>query len=151
MEEFNNQYEMLLKQLGKGKTMVLSTAFNDKVTSRMMSIIITDGLFYFQTDRTFRKYEQIHKNPNVSLCSDNIQIEGICTEIGHPVDNALFCKLYQEYFRNSYEHYSELQDERLFAIKPGYIQKWIYENTEPFVESFDFEKNSYEKQHYIGK
>ncbi len=151
MEKFYKQYDMLLNQLGNYKKMVLSTALNDIVTSRMMSVIISDGLFYFQTDRNFRKYEQIQKNPNVSLCLDNIQIEGICTEVGHPLDNDLFCKRYKEYFKTSYDRYSELPDERLFMIKPIYIQKWIYENAEPFIESFDLEKNFYEKKPYLGK
>lgn len=65
--------------------MVLSTSYQDKVTSRMMSVIIFDGEFYFQTDKNFRKYNQIKNNPNVLLCCDNISVEGICTELGKPL------------------------------------------------------------------
>lgn len=150
-DDLNKQYDILMKQLGKYKTMVLSTALNDKVTSRMMSFVIADGLFYFQTDRNFRKYEQIHKNPKVSLCIDNIQIEGICTELGHPTDHVLFCELYQECFQGSYANYSSLLDERLFVIKPSYIQRWLYENTIPFIEIFDLDKKLYEKKQYENK
>ncbi len=43
----------------------------------MMSIIIDGGKFYFQTDKDFRKYEQIKGNPHVALCIDNLSIEPI--------------------------------------------------------------------------
>ena len=72
--------------------MVLSTSENDIVSSRMMSVILMDGTFYFQTDCTFRKYRQISSNRNVALCIDNIQIEGICEELGHRPDNEDFCR-----------------------------------------------------------
>lgn len=38
----------------------------------MMSVVLINGVFYFQPDKTFRKYEQIKDNPNVALCIDNI-------------------------------------------------------------------------------
>lgn len=42
---FKNTYENFLEAFGQGKTMVLSTAFKDKVTSRMMSIVLINGKF----------------------------------------------------------------------------------------------------------
>lgn len=42
---------------------------------------------YFQTDNTFKKYNQLKGNNKVALCIDNIQIEGECTELGHPLEN----------------------------------------------------------------
>ena len=67
MEQFKEKLEKLFMDIGSSRKMVLSTSYQDKVTSRMMSIIVLDGCFYFQTDRTFRKYEQMKKNPNVAL------------------------------------------------------------------------------------
>lgn len=149
MNEFESKIKEFFYNIGNHKTMVLSTSFNDKVTSRMMSVILFDEKFYFQTDMTFRKYEQMKNNPNVALCIDNIQVEGICREIGRPQDNSDFCRLYQENFSGSYELYSGLQNERLFEIIPTYIQKWIYEDGKPFVEALDFENKIYSKQEYI--
>ena len=151
MKEFDEKCNFLFEQLGKGKKMVLSTSSDDRVTSRMMRIGIIDNQFYFQTDRNFRKYEQLKVNPNVALCFENIQIEGICKETGKPLENEKFCNLYKEVFRNSYENYSSLENERLFIINPVYIQKWIYENGEPYLEKFDFVKNTYKKEKYIQK
>lgn len=147
--QFENEYRKFMEEYGRGRKMVLSTSLSDKVTSRMMSIVMIDGKFYFQTDRNFRKYHQICKNPNVALCIDNIQIEGMCREIGHPMDHEEFCRLYRECFKNSYEMYSSLQDERLFVVEPTYIEKWTYIDNKPFVEVFEVEQKRYEINPYV--
>lgn len=148
----NNIFEIkcneLFNRLQEHSKMVLSTSMNDKVTSRMMSIVIYNNEFYFQTDKEFRKYQQLKINPNVALCKDNIQIEGVCEEIGAPSENHIFCKYYQRYFPSSFDKYTHLKNERLFVIKPTYIQKWIYENGEPFIEQFDFKTCNYIKTAY---
>ncbi len=151
MEAFDVKCTLLFDLIGNYKKMVLSTALNNKVTSRMMSVVISNQQFYFQTDKISRKYEQLQKNHNASLCIDNIQIEGICTEIGHPLDNQCFSNLYKEYYKASYDKYSSLSNERLFEMKPVFIQKWIYIDGEPYVEIYDFIKKSYEKKPYIGE
>lgn len=148
MEQFKEKLEKLFMDIGSSRKMVLSTSYQDKVTSRMMSIIVLDGCFYFQTDRTFRKYEQMKKKPNVALCIDNFQIEGVCRELGHPSENPDFCEEYEKSFKNSYDRYTSHAQERLFVVKPCYIQKWIYEDGEPFVEIFDLGEGSYSKTLY---
>lgn len=147
---FRDNYKNFLNEFGKGKHMVLSSSENDKVTSRMMSIVQSDGLFYFQTDKTFRKYTQLVSNPQIALCIDNIQIEGICEKIGHPMDNASFCRLYQECFNGSYERYSALNNERLFVVKPTYVERWLYIAGIPFVETFDVENQIHNLVKYEG-
>ena len=147
MNDFALKCLDLFENIGEHKNMVLSTSLNEKVTSRMMSIVVIDGAFYFQTDCHFRKYKQIMSNPNVALCADNLQIEGLCREIGRPHDHSEFCALYQRHFSTAYELYSGLESERLFAVKPVYIQKWLYENGCPFVETFDFANKFYRKKH----
>ncbi len=148
-EEFKEKFEQFIAEYSDHKTMVLSTSYNDRVTSRMMSIIQLDGDFYFQADIMSRKAEQILYNKNVSLCIDNIQIDGHCEIVGIPLKNANFCKLFQKYFSSAYELYSRLENERLFAVKPVRIQKWVYENNKPYVEIFDFQDNTYTKTMYF--
>lgn len=148
MNSFELKKEEIFSNFGYSKNMVLSTSYQDKVTSRMMSVIIFDGEFYFQTDKNFRKYNQIKNNPNVSLCCDNISVEGICTELGKPLDNNRFIKLYEKYYNYSYQQYSSLQNERLFKVTPLYIQIWIYENAKPYIEILDFKSNEYRKTLY---
>lgn len=149
MDIFENRYSQFLDEFGKGKKMVLSTSENNMVTSRMMSIVQSDGIFYFQTDKSFRKYRQLINNPRVALCIDNIQIEGICKEMGHPLNHSNFCSLYQECYAGSYRMYTALKDERLFAIEPTYLEKWIYRDGIPFLEIFDIEEQIYELKKYV--
>lgn len=47
---FEDKYLKFWQEFGTCKKMVLSTSLNDKVTSRMMSIVVMDGKLYFQTD-----------------------------------------------------------------------------------------------------
>lgn len=151
MENFEKVYSSFLAEFGKGKIMVLSSSENDKVTSRMMSLIQIDGHFYFQTDKKFRKYNQIINNPQVALCIDNIQIEGICEEIGRPFESVTFCNLYKECFSTSYDMYSGLNNERLFRVKPMFIQRWIYKDNIPFIEIFNLELKKHELIQYNGE
>ena len=148
MNDFWEKANELFGDLGTHETMVLSTSLNNKVSSRMMSIILLDGACLFQTDRNSRKYSQMKDNPNVALCVNNIQIEGICKEIGKPAGNAEFCKLYEEFFSSAYELYTNLNSEVLFCVELVFVKKWIYENGKPYIETWDFGLKKYEKRSY---
>ena len=150
MSRFVEKYESFLSEFVKGRTMVLSSYYDGKVSSRMMSVVCISGAFYFQTDRTFRKYKQLVDNPHAALCIDNIQIEGVCRELGHPMDDPLFCKAFEECFSGSFRAYSELENERLFVLEPEYVQRWVYSNNVPFIEVFDVKKQEYEINEYKG-
>ena len=150
MKLFDDKYNAFLIEFGHGRKMVLSTSGNNRVSSRMMSIIQIDGHFYFQTDITMRKYRQIKSNRNVALCIDNIQIEGVCEEEGHPLDNGQFCNLYKKCFQGSFDAYSSLKNERLFVIKPVFLERWIYSNGIPYIETFDVENMEYNYRKYVG-
>lgn len=129
-----NKYNNIFQQIGDHAKIVLATSHQDKVTARKMSFLIMNGIFYFQTDKTFRKYQDIQDNENVALCLDNIQIEGICKEIGHPLDHLDFCKYFQKYFLSSFQSYSHLENERLFIVEPTFIQRWNYIEGKPIIE-----------------
>ena len=148
MDSFEFKKVEIFSNIGESKNMVLSTSYQDKVTSRMMSVIIFEGEFYFQTDKNFRKYSQIINNPNVSLCCDNISVEGVCTEIGKPLDNNKFIELYDKHCNYSFQKYSSLNSERLFTVTPAYIQMWTYENSMPYIEILDFNSCEYRKTLY---
>ena len=143
MNLFNDKYNDFLTEFGQGRKMVLSTSENNKVSSRMMSVIQINGEFYFQTDVTMKKYHQLKFNKNVALCIDNIQIEGICEEKSHPLDNDLFCNIFQKCFKGSFDAYSSLKNERLFCVKPLFVERWIYSESIPYIEIFDIENEQY--------
>ena len=150
MELFEERLKAFLSEFGKGRTMVLSTSENGRVSSRMMSVVQMNGEFWFQTDRNLKKYHQLSVNQNVALCIDNIQIEGICQEIGHPLDNPVFCSVYQDCFKGSFDAYSSLKNERLFCVKPRWMERWVYKNGLPYMETFCFENSEYRFEQYIG-
>ncbi len=151
MELFEERLEAFFAEFGKGRKMVLSTSENDRVSSRMMSVVQMNGEFWFQTDRSLKKYRQLSINPNVALCIDNIQIEGICRETGHPLDNPDFCSVYRECFKGSFDAYSSLKNERLFCVKPLFIERWIYKNGLPYIETFCYKNKKYSFEKYNGK
>ena len=148
--EFITAYENFYKELGESKKKVLSTSLNDVVTSRMMSIVVLNKKIYFQTDRTFRKYKQIKENPQVSLCIDNIQMEGYCEQVGIPSDNAEFVDVYKKHFLNSYTRYSCLKNARLFMVTPTFVEKWLYIEGIPYIETLDIVHRQYELRQYVG-
>lgn len=148
--EFQEAYSNFYKELGENKKMVLSTSRNDVVTSRMMSIIVLNKKLYFQTDKTLRKYNQLKENPNVSLCIDNIQIEGHCEKVGSPLENLEFINAYKKYFPNSYARYTALGNERLFAVTPTFIERWLYIEGIPYIERFDIVNKQHHLKPYIG-
>ncbi len=150
MNIFHDKYQVFLSDFGNGRTMVLSTSEKDIVSSRMMSVIQIEGIFYFQTDATFKKYRQLLSNPNVALCIDNIQIEGVCEELGHPLQNMSFCECFKKCFKGSYDAYTSLKNERLFSVKPSFIERWIYDNGIPNIETFDVNTQTYEIHKYTG-
>lgn len=150
MEIFSDKIKIFLSDFGKGRKMVLSTSENNRVSSRMMSVVQIGGEFYFQTDIMMKKYHQISANNNVALCIDNIQIEGKCTEIGKPLNNALFCDIFQECFKGSYDAYSALNNERLFVVKPLYIERWVYKDGIAYIETFDMNTQQYSFNKYLG-
>ena len=147
---FNNKIQSFFSEFGKGRKMVLSTSKDGIVSSRMMSVVQIDGKFFFQTDIELRKYGQLKANKNVALCIDNIQIEGVCEEIGIPKNNEDFCEVFKECFKGSYDAYTELENERLFSVSPVFIERWVYGDGKPFVETFDICKKEYCFKEYNG-
>lgn len=147
---FTDKINDFFLEFGKGRKMVLSTSEADHVSSRMMSIVQKDGIFYFQTDIRMKKYRQIKANHNVALCIDNIQIQGICEEIGKPSGHKDFCDAFRECFKHAYDAYSSLENERLFAVRPVFIERWIYKDNVPYMEIFDIGHQQYRLDQYIG-
>ncbi len=140
---FDEAYLKFWEEFGESRTMVLSTSLHDIVTSRTMSIVACEEKLYFQTDKTFRKCDQLKENPHVALCIDQIQIEGECSKIGRPSDHSDFCRAYERCFPGSYRRYSHLQNERLFCVIPALIERWLYIDGKPCIETFDIAHREY--------
>lgn len=128
--------------------MVLSTAVHNTAYSRMMSIVQFGEKFYFQTDCKMDKYSQLKLSSDISLCFDNITIQGRCKEVGIPLENEKFCELYSKYFTHAYQLYSHLENEVLFEITPTAIKVWGYENSNPYYEIYNVQNKTYIRNEY---
>lgn len=155
--EFNNTYSndytdfssavmSLWKIIGTHGVMTLSSCSENRVTSRSMSIVVIDGKFYCQTDERYLKCRQIKVNPNVALCMNNFSIEGECRIIGRPAENSFFIDRMKACFPDAVSRWSELPAECVLEITPKLISSWIYEKNKPYIERWNFENNSYEKE-----
>lgn len=149
MDNFSEKSRLLWRKIGTHGVMTLSTCAENRVTSRQMSVIVSDGKFYFQTDENFLKFKQLSENPNAALCYKNFSVEGVCRCIGKPLDekNAFFVKAFKKHFFGSYKSYSALQTERLLELTPTLIYSWSYELTKPYMEYWDIENRSYRKEY----
>lgn len=138
----------LWKKVGSHGIMTLATCAENRVTARVMSVIVYNGKFYCQTDENFLKYKQITKNPNVALCYKNYSIEGVCRCIGKPLDekNIFFAKAFKKHFFASYKAYSALKTECLLEITPTLIYVWEYEFMKPYMEYWDFTNKEYKRE-----
>lgn len=151
MCEYTEKLEEFYNNFGNAKKMVLATSKDNRVTARTMSVILVNNIFYFQSDKTFLKYEQMIANPLVALCVDNIQIEGIATVIGSPIsnENIFFANAFRENYKSSFDSYSSLKNEVLIEIKPTKITIWEYENRKPYRIFFDISEQIFLKKAYI--
>lgn len=140
----------LFQGIGEAKKAVLSTSRENRVTSRMMSFVIFEHKFYCQTDQRFLKIKQILSNPKVSICINNIQIEGVAKIIGKPIENDIFNTLFKKKFKSSYENYSFLENEILLEIDPIFITVWNYKETIPVRAYFDLIFKNYKEEIYLG-
>ena len=150
MQEYNEARKGLFERIGESSKMVLATSVNNIVSARTVSVLSINGLFYFQTDRSMDKAREIAVNSNVALCLKEIQIKGICRDIGNPKSdkNSFFIKKFQELFPSAYAKYSHLDNETVFEIKPTMAKTWRYINECQCVEYIDFLKEEYRCEQY---
>jgi general stress protein 26 len=82
--DYKEKYKEVMENLEKEKAMVLATSDGDKVAARAVWFVPYESSIYFFTSKSYSKYKQIVKNPNVALCINNIQIQGVAYIKGHP-------------------------------------------------------------------
>ena len=148
----NTDFELLkqkaIEAIGKSRTMVLSTCSDNRVTSRSMSCI-NDGLkILFQTSSETMKYKQIIKNPNVSLCSGNMTIEGTARILNHPLKEDKFIKRFKAVHKGSYNAYSFMRSEVVIEVTPKLITFWNYTDEKPYQDFLNLETESATRQMY---
>ena len=141
-----NDFEKLWQDIGTHGVMVLSTCADNRVTSRSMSVTVIGGRFYCQTNKDYLKCRQIAQNPNVALCFGRFTAECVCRDIGKPCDNECFVTALGRYYPDAVSRWSALPQECVLEMTPTLIQSWIYENDIPYIESWDMQTSTYNKQ-----
>lgn len=131
---FDHLKKSVIQLMGKHKSMVLATSFQDHITARTVSCIFDGLTIKLQTDLNFIKVKQIEQNKHVALAWNNVQIEGVATIKGHPfaLGNEKFKKTYKEEFAEYFKMYSSLKDQTVIEIEPQIIVIWKYENGKSF-------------------
>ncbi len=94
--DFIKLKDRCLKILDKNKYISVATAFNDQVRVRVVDYANIELAIGFVTWENTVKMEHIKKNSLVSLCIDNLQIQGMATASGHPQlnENKIFWEKY---------------------------------------------------------
>ncbi|MGL5353159.1 MAG: pyridoxamine 5'-phosphate oxidase family protein [Clostridium sp.] len=126
----------IIASLEKNKVWILSTSYKDDVTSRSMSIINKGLNIYFQTNKCYIKHSQMRENNKVSLCFNNISIEGTVEEIGDWQDekNTELMELYKSEHLESYNAYGSLDGQVVYRVNPIVIKLWKYIEGVPIRE-----------------
>lgn len=109
----------LAASLKKISEIVVSTSYNDIVTSRTVFCSSDGSDVYFITSKAYTKYKQIVKNPNVALCRDNIQITGTAEIPGHP--SMMNLKFGNEEADKYISHYSRYKNTVMIKVVPAKI------------------------------
>lgn len=148
---FETAVERMFEILGNSKIMALASSVNDYVMVRNVSCLFYDEKIYFKTDKNFRKTRQIMENPQVAMCFNGIQVEGIAVNKGLVVDEPgrRFEEGYKKYLWESYNKYSHTDTEILIEVSPKYVEIWdTGEDGYAFQLFLDFEKKSVEVKQY---
>lgn len=146
MSQIELSYEYLrqdmIEEIKKYHLGFLASSEADFVTVRQMQLIINGLTIYCHTGIYRRKYKQIMANPQVAIAAGNLQIEGIASLRGHPLDedNTEFREVYQKtqperYERSTLIHFPR-PDMRVIEITPKKISSYTPPDLEAGKESF---------------
>jgi general stress protein 26 len=124
--DFEREKNVVCKHLAKFENIVLSTSSKNIVTSRMMSFANEELVFYFLTGKRTRKCKQIEDNEHVSLCIDNIQLEGKAKLIGHPSekDNLRVCEIFKYRHKGFFERFAHFKAAIFIEVKCTEVKQW---------------------------
>ena len=124
--DFNQTLQIKLDSLRTAKKIVLSTCSNNRVTSRVVDCACHDKTIYFLTWSHHTKCTQIKENPNVALCYENLQIEGVAEIKGNPLleTNKAHSNKYREKQPEIYDEYVKYNGMVIVKVDIGSIHSW---------------------------
>lgn len=147
---FKKQVQLLFDELRDHAIGALATCYEGKPYVRSVSCVFLGDNIYFQTDRTMEKAIHMKQTPEVSVCFQHIQIQGICDELKHPLheQSKAFFRVFSDNYPNAASRYSHMDNERVYRITPTKIETWRYIDGTPYQEIFDIESGVYQMTQY---
>ena len=148
---FEQAKALFFEQLGDWKIMALASSVNDYCMVRNVSCLFYNDKIYFKTDKNFRKTKQLMQNPQVAMCYNGIQVEGIAKNCGLVVDEPgrVFEQGYKKHLWGSYNKYSHEDTEILIEVTPGFVEVWDTSDENYAYQIFiDFKNESVEVKPY---
>lgn len=122
--DYEEMQEKIIAKIADRRDIVLATCDKKRVTARTIYCISDKFDIYFLTSKAYLKYKQIEKNSNVALCFDNVQIEGIAENLGHPsqVDNESIMKKAETH--KQFMEFVKYKNTVLIKIKITRVEMW---------------------------
>lgn len=78
----SNLYKIMNERFRRDTQIVLSTREGIQRWARTVDAYYEDGVFYIITHARSGKIQQIKKNPEVKVCSDGLNVNGIAENLG---------------------------------------------------------------------
>jgi general stress protein 26 len=127
------------KKIADVKEMVLSTCADNHVTSRVVTVACFENTVYFLSWKHHTKCIQITRNPLVSFCHDNLEMNGTAVLHGDPKaeSNKEIAEKYKLKQPLIYRYFSRIEGMIIVEVKISYIKAWLKEESGYFIEYID--------------
>ena len=115
--------------ISRNTAWAMATAAGNRVTCRTVFTVNVGLKLYLQTDTRLTKHRQLLTNPNVALCRDHVQIEGVAKDMGHPLTpkNQYFCDLYKRQHPRFFDIYTAVPTQSVVEVTPTLITTWHHD------------------------
>ena len=133
-----------LKILNENKLIYFSTVCDGRVKTRIVDYY-NEGLrigFITWTDSI--KVQHIKRNPIVSLCIKNLQLEGRAKLMGHPglAENKDFIESYKERHAMPYNNFIGMKNTTLIMVEPTLTIMMVYEANHFYLDHLDLSQET---------
>jgi general stress protein 26 len=133
----------------ENSVMILATSADDIVMARPVLVINYESDIYFFTWKHSRKYIQIKKNNNVSICKDKVEIEGKAEILGLMTDekNLEIMNIMRKKQPESIEKWENKPNMVIIKVKPQFAcVDGYFLNDNAYIEYIDFNKQTAHKE-----
>lgn len=137
--DFDKLKSRCVKVLNRSKYISVATASGDAVRVRVVDFANRDLSIGFYTWEHTVKVDHLKKNPKISLCIDNLQIEGTAIFSGHPrlPENSAFGECFRERNPNPYKNFLRTDEAVLIMVEPTLMILMSYENRRLYSDYLD--------------